>query len=113
MIDHNPLLLFDLRGISETLISDKIKKHINITHDTRNNIIMPITPSKDTEEVNIKSFWGSPNKKFKTSLSVKIPSVLVRKAGVNPSFWYKKKSFLDCMNNIYNRVNRSWISMIK
>lgn len=75
--------------------------------------IMPITPTKDLEEVNIKSFWGSPNKKLKTSLSVKIPSVLVRKAGVNPPFWYKKKSFLDCMNNIYQNINRAWSRMLK
>jgi uncharacterized Zn finger protein len=115
MIDHNPLLLFDLRGISETLISDKIKKHINVMHEKTDNTIMPITPIKDTEteEVNIKSFWGNPNKKLKTSLSVKIPSVLVRKAGVNPPFWYKRKSFLDCMNNIYKNVNRSWSRMLK
>ena len=45
MIDHNPLLLFDLRGISETLISDKIKKHINVTYEKRDNTIMPITPN--------------------------------------------------------------------
>ena len=112
MIDHNPLLLFDLRGISETLISDKIKKYINITYDHKHSKIIPITLLKD-KEINIKSFWGSPDKNLKTSLSVKIPSVLVRKAGVNPPFWYKKKSFLDCMNNIYNSANRSWISMIK
>ena len=112
MIDHNPLLLFDLRGISEKLISDKIKKHINITHDFKDSKIMPTTSIKDTK-VNIKSFWGSPNKKLKTSLSVKIPSVLVRKAGINPPFWYKKKSFLDCMNNIYQNVNRSWSRMLK
>ena len=112
MIDHNPLLLFDLRGISETLISDKIKKYINITYDHKHSEIIPITLLKD-KEINIKSFWGSPNKKLKTSLSVKIPSVLVRKAGVNPPFWYKRKSFLDCMNNIYQNINRAWIRMLK
>jgi uncharacterized Zn finger protein len=112
MIDHNPLLLFDLRGISKTLISDKIKKYINITHDDKESQIMPINHINNTE-VNIKSFWGSPNKKPKTSLSVRIPSVLVRKAGINPPFWYKRKSFLDCMNNIYKNVHRSWGKMLK
>jgi uncharacterized Zn finger protein len=112
MIDHNPLLLFDLRGISEMLISDKIKKHINIRNDYKESKITPTAPIKDTE-VNIKSFWGSPSKKLKTSLSVKIPSVLVRKAGINPPFWYKRKLFLDCMNNIYKNVYRSWGKMLK
>ena len=113
MIDHNPLLLFDLRGINETLISDKIKKYINITHNERDNTILPIIPTQNTEEINIKSFWGSPNKNLKTSLSVKIPSVLVRKAGINPPFWYKRKSFLDCMNNIYQNINRAWSKILK
>lgn len=103
-IDHNPLLLFELRGISEELISDKIKKHINVTQE----VVNEIAPISQESIINIKSFWGSPHKKLQTSLSVKIPGILIRKAGINPPFWYKKKSFLDSMNNIYSTIYRSW-----
>jgi len=103
-IDHNPLLLFELRGISEKLISDKIKKYINVTPE----VVNEITPISRESIINIKSFWGSPHKKLQTSLSVKIPAILIRKAGINPPFWYKKKSFLNSMNSIYNIIYRSW-----
>ena len=112
-IDHNPLLLFDLRGINEDLISDKIKKHIHITDNPTSNIVAPIKPPLATNEVNIKSFWGNSHQNIRTSLSVKIPSVLVRKAGINPPFWYKRKPFLDCMNNIYKNINSTWSRMLK
>ena len=111
-IDHNPLLLFELRGINEILISDKVKKYITVAYDNITNEVTPMPPIKDAE-VNIKSFWGAPNKKFQTSVSVKISAILVRKAGINPPFWYKRKSFLDCMNNIYKNINRSWNKMLK
>jgi len=107
-IDHNPLLLFELRGISETLISDKIKKHMSFMREVEREII----PIPQENIVNIKSFWGTPHKKLQTSLSVKIPAILIRKAGINPPFWYKKRPFLDSMNNIYNTIYRSWYNKL-
>ena len=109
-IDHNPLLLFELRGISEELITDKIKKYISVTSEGEQIISGRVIKNR---KVTMKSFWGSPSKKLGTGLSVKIPSILLRKAGINPPFWYKKKPFLDVMNNIYNSVNRAWNKMLK
>lgn len=110
-INHNPLIIFELRGISESLISNRIKKYISTaSQEIEEESYLPLA---NEEDINMKSFWGSPNKKISTSLSVKIPSILVRKAGVNPPFWYKKKPFLDCMNNIYKSINRSWNSRTK
>jgi hypothetical protein len=61
-----------------------------------------------------------PNKKqvatqnvIKTSLIVKIPAVLIKKTGINPPFWHKRKSFLSSMQNIYHNVRRSWQKQIK
>lgn len=108
-IDYNPLLLFELRGIEKKLLSEKIKQYITVS----NTVNTMLTPSKEIGAIELKNFWGNPHKKIKTNLVVKIPAVLIKKAGVNPPFWHKRKSFLDIMHNIYHNIRRSWYKQIK
>lgn len=107
-IDYNPLLLFELRGIEKQLVSEKIKKYI-ISSSIVNTAL---TPTKKIDTIELKNYWGNPHKKIKTSLVVKIPTVLIKKAGMNPPFWHKRKSFLDSMHNIYHNIKRSWYKQI-
>lgn len=108
-IDYNPLLLFELRGIEKKLLSEKIKKYIASSNVVNTTLI----PTNDIGSIELKNFWGNPHKKIRTSLVVKISNVLIKKAGTNPPFWHKRKSFLDSMNNIYYNIKRSWYKLIK
>jgi uncharacterized Zn finger protein len=108
-IDYNPLLLFELRGIEEKLLSQKIKKYII----SSNFVNSSLTPTEVTGKIELKNFWGNPHQKLKTSLIVKIPAVLIKKTGINPPFWHKRKSFLSSMQHIYHNVRRSWQKQIK
>ena len=108
-IDSNPLLLFELRGVEKKSLSEKVKKYI-----TASSVVnTTLTPAKKIGAIELKNFWGNPHKKLKTSLVVKIPAVLIKKAGANPPFWNKRNSFLDSMNNIYHNIKRSWYKQIK
>lgn len=108
-IDYNPLLLFELRGIRGDDISQKIKKYIHIPQDVHNQLIS----TKSQQIMNIKSFWGMPHRQYITSVSIKIPSVLIKKAGINPPFWYKRKPFIDSMDSLYSNIRRSWNKLLK
>ncbi|WP_367364654.1 SWIM zinc finger family protein [Candidatus Tisiphia endosymbiont of Nedyus quadrimaculatus] len=108
-IDYNPLLLFELRGIERKLLSEKIKKYVSSSSVVNTTLI----PTKEIGAIELRNFWGNPHKKIKTSLVVKIPTVLIKKAGINPPFWHKRKSFLDSMHNIYHNIKRSWHKQIK
>lgn len=108
-IDYNPLLLFELRGIEKKLLSEKIKKYVSSSSVVNTTLI----PIKEIGAIELRNFWGNPHKKIKTSLVVKIPTVLIKKAGINPPFWHKRKSFLDSMHNIYHNIKRSWHKQIK
>ncbi|WP_341757952.1 SWIM zinc finger family protein [Candidatus Tisiphia endosymbiont of Ditula angustiorana] len=108
-IDYNPLLLFEFRGIEKKLLSEKIKKYVSSSSVVNTTLI----PTKEISAIGLRNFWGNPHKKIKTSLVVKIPTVLIKKAGINPPFWHKRKSFLDSMHNIYHNIKRSWHKQIK
>lgn len=103
------MLLFELRGIEEKLLSQKIKKYII----SSNFVNSSLTPTEITGKIELKNFWGNPHQKLKTRLIVKIPAVLIKKMGINPPFWHKRKSFLSSMQHIYHNVRRSWQKQIK
>jgi len=103
-IDHNPLVIFELRGIAKDVISSTIKKYIKPTLEKE--ISLTCVPP---ENINLKSFWGVGQKlRKKQNVTSPISCVLIKKAGVNPPFWNKKKEFLLIMENIYSNIRRNW-----
>lgn len=103
-INYNPLLIFELRGVSREALTEGIKKYVRPSY-THNLVLNAI---KAPEQISLKTFWGVPHRPKKKDISSSIPCVLIKKAGINPPFWYKKKSFIDVMDNIYKNARKSW-----
>ena len=99
-IDHNPMMIFMLRGISE----EEIKPYFGDTIHGANDTLQ----DSDSIELEMKNFWGKPHKIPDRKIDVTIPGMLIKKAGINPPFWHKKISFEEVMNEIYTRVKKSF-----
>lgn len=104
-IEHNPLLIFELRGITEELLSEKIKKYIQQQKIPQTDKKLPLT--KKTTETSPRLFWGTPQIIRKKDAQPAMSCALIKKAGINPPFWHKKKPFIEVMENIYQVVKRS------
>lgn len=110
-IDYNPLLIFELRGISSDQLEEGIKEFMTPVEKPSQNERKK--QKKIPKKIDPKDFWGVPQKIPEPSQSFAIPCILIKKAGVNPPFWHKKKPFIEVADLLYKSIHRSWKKMLK
>ncbi len=118
-LDHDPFLMFELRGLSKAdLKKELIKTPLGniLSQELRDKTIEPdervsyytepIT-EEFTEDIDIKEFWRG-EKTFpqttEPSSKATVPAVLIKKQGDFPPFWEKDNSFIQVMEHIYDQV---------
>jgi uncharacterized Zn finger protein len=118
-LDQDPFLLFELRGISRTKLQQEL---------ARSPLGKALSSALDSEEiapVPVNSYYTQPKKvaaiapgsprefwlgekrlpqEIEAVSSVSIPALIVKKGGDFPPFWHKDLSFLDVMEELYQRV---------
>ncbi len=122
LIDRDPLLLFEFRGLERSKLLEAVAKSefgaalqgeadkappdlAASTHERR----YPAVPAvqSDAPASDLRTFWrGRPLPK-ETEVGRQVPPVsalLLRREGDYPEFWHREKSFLDTMAEIYERV---------
>jgi uncharacterized Zn finger protein len=118
MLDHDPLLLFELRGIRrdrlrETLAETPLGQALVGLMDDDGLVPEPVEslfarpqsaaePSPDFER-----FWHGKHpvpSRIEPIAPAEIPAILVRKGGDNPPFWDQDASFIELMKALYLRV---------
>jgi len=109
-IDHNPLLIFELRGISADVLTNRIKSLVQPTQKTHPQLKAKKLPKQKLKDEigTIKNFWGTPKKIKQPNFDVIIPCILVKKAGINPPFWAKRKAFIEVADTLYKSIRREW-----
>jgi uncharacterized Zn finger protein len=118
-LDHNPFLLFELRGLSKEdlqtelsksplgrVLSDEIAvKETSLS--TASSYFPSLEKVEMAQEVNSREFWlGSkrlPARVEPISLS-SLPAILIKKQGDFPAFWHEDVSFIQVMEELYERV---------
>ncbi len=118
-LDSNPFLLFELRGLErEKLLQELAKSPLGqVLSSAMDTEEMPLEsaasyytqPEKVSvpESVNLKEFWLGKKRLPSTIEAVSpasIPAILIKKAGDYPSFWKKDISFIEVMEELYQRV---------
>ncbi len=119
ILDQDPFLLFELRGLSREALQAELSKSslglaLSAEMDSQVSLPGPST-SRYTrprtkplpKNVTLREFWqGS-----KTLLdleqsmpSVSVPAVLIKKQGDFPAFWHRNGSFIAVMEEFYQRV---------
>jgi uncharacterized Zn finger protein len=118
-LDQDPFLLFELRGLSRNELQAELAKsplgqvlsqemtaqapdpEISVSYYTR-----PQVESLPTQ-VSLKEFWQG-QKRLPQAIEVANPAgiegVLIKKQGDYPAFWRKDHSFIEVMEDLYERV---------
>ncbi len=122
VLDNNPLLLFEMRGLSpEKLHQELIKSPLGkILADAQTSEISEITPvtsfytqpeiKKIPKQISLKQFWHGEAplpKELPPHQEASIPAVLVKKGGDYPAFWHKQGSFIAVMEDFYLRMRKN------
>jgi len=117
-LDHNPFLLFELRGLSkESLQKELAKTPLGIALlqqletaevEPKNSDSYFTKPAKQkAETVTLKEFWTG-HKRLPKVIEAATPpivhAIVVKKQGDFPPFWVKDNSFVEAMELLYNEV---------
>ena len=118
-LDQNPFLLFELRGLSKTELQEKLaasplgqalSSQLNaeeIPIETSTSFYPKLEKKAITHKPNPKEFWLG-KKRLPQTIEVAnqsgVSAILVKKQGDYPSFWDKDNSFIEAMEELYERV---------
>jgi uncharacterized Zn finger protein len=118
-LDSNPFLLFELRGLSREKLASELAKSplgqvLSSAMDTEDSPIEAVVsyytqPEKVSvsASVSLKEFWLG-TKRLPQTIEVvsptSVPAILIKKAGDFPPFWQKDISFIEVMEELYQRV---------
>lgn len=118
-LDENPFLLFELRGLSKTELQAKLAesnlgKALSEELNTR-EIPLELSTSLYTklekqaiaQKPSVREFWLG-TKRLPQTIEVGsqsgVSAILVKKQGDFPAFWRKANSFIETMEELYQRV---------
>lgn len=122
LLDRDPLLLFEFRGIDRsTLMKGLSKSEFGRALSARAGNIRPKLGSSldepryspveehepDMPTDDLRAFWRGtplPREEGQETDDALIPALLLRREGDFPEFWPRENSFLDAMEGIYGRV---------
>ena len=122
-LDRNPFLLFELRALSqknlqdylkksrlgEALAEDLLQKEVELK-ESKSYYTRPELEQDEWKNTSIKEFWWGSKK-----LPIELPKVnksivkalLIKKGESSPAFWEKSDSFIEVMEEFYERVRNS------
>lgn len=118
-LDNDPFVLFELRGLSKNelqaelaksplgkaLFSELTAKEISLVASESYYTRLKKVPM--AEKINLRDFWQG-TKRLPPTVEVatppSLPAILVKKQGDFPPFWKKDNSFIEVMEELYERV---------
>jgi uncharacterized Zn finger protein len=120
-LDRDPFLLFELRGLSKADLQAELAKStlgkalaselgealadvspkISTSYFTQPQIV------KNIEVPTLKQFWQG-QKRLPQAIpftpATSVSAIAIKKQGDNPAFWHKDTSFIETMEELYQRV---------
>ena len=118
-LDENPFLLFELRGLSkselqkqlaQTPLGKILSEELNApeaTLELSTSLYTRVEKQSIPDQPSAKEFWLGA-KKLPTTIDVptanSIPAIAVKQQGDFPSFWQRDNSFIETMEELYQRV---------
>ncbi len=118
-LDQDPFLLFELRGLSKEALQAELAKSplgkaLASELGDRSQEMAPVTSyftkpqTTSAQEVpTLKQFWQG-QKRLPQAIPFSNPAtvsaIVIKKQGDNPPFWDKSTSFIETMQELYERV---------
>ncbi|HLO85523.1 MAG TPA: SWIM zinc finger family protein [Nostocaceae cyanobacterium] len=118
-LDHNPFLLFELRGLTKAELQAKLAesnlgKALSPELDAQENYLenstsfyTPLVKQNLDQKPTIREFWLGKKRlpqNIETPTASAVPAILIKKQGDFPAFWNKDNSFIETMEEFYQRV---------
>lgn len=118
-LDHNPFLMFELRGLSKKELQKELAKSSlgkalseelkakKISYQSSDSLFTRPYKEKAKAAISLKEFWSGKKRlsnEIKNIQQTTIPAVLIKKQGDYPVFWQKDVSFVEVMEQLYQRV---------
>ncbi len=121
ILDNDPLLLFEMRGISpKKLRAELLKSPLGKILVQSQNAEQQHIPDKSyftkpehkalPKTIDVNQFWygksslPSQEKNYKEAV---IPAIIIKKGGDYPKFWHKSESFIEFMEDFYIRMRKN------
>lgn len=118
-LDENPFLLFELRGLSKSELQQKLAQtplgkilsaelnaqEVPVEHST--SLYTRVEKQSLKEKPNTKEFWLGTKRLPQTIDEPTVNSVsaiAIKKQGDFPAWWHKDNSFIETMEELYQRV---------
>ncbi|MBW4505272.1 MAG: SWIM zinc finger family protein [Scytonematopsis contorta HA4267-MV1] len=118
-LDHNPFLLFELRGLSKTELQKQLaqtplgkalSEELNakeVAIEVSNSLYTQPEKQEVADKPSVREFWLG-TKRLPQTIDVptvgSVPAILIKKQGDFPSFWEEDNSFIEVMEELYQRV---------
>ncbi|RCJ28898.1 hypothetical protein A6770_00395 [Nostoc minutum NIES-26] len=118
-LDNNPFLLFELRGLSKAELQSKLansplgkalSEELNakeITLEVSTSFYTKLEKSSVDQKPTAREFWLG-TKRLPQTIEVStqsgVSAILIKKQGDFPAFWQKDNSFIETMEELYQRV---------
>jgi uncharacterized Zn finger protein len=118
-LDNNPFLLFELRGLSKDELQSKLAnsnlgkalaQELNaqeVSLESSTSFYPKIEKQSVSEKPSVREFWLG-TKRLPPTIDVPsssgVSAILVKKQGDFPAFWHKDNSFIETMEELYQRV---------
>ncbi len=118
-LDHDPFLMFELRGLSrEDLYAELAQTPLGqILASTLTSQEEPVAPVESyftrparksaASAASHKEFWTGAKRLPQpqpVASQAGVPALLIKKQGDYPAFWHRDNSFIDTMEELYERV---------
>lgn len=118
-LDNNPFLLFELRGLSKAELQSKLadsplgkalSEELNareISLDSSSSLYTKLEKQSLSQMSNAREFWLG-TKRLPSTIEVapisSVSAILIKKQGDFPDFWHNDASFIETMEELYQRV---------
>ncbi|AFY33246.1 SWIM zinc finger family protein [Calothrix sp. PCC 7507] len=118
-LDNNPFLLFELRGLSKTELQNKLaesnlgkvlSQELNakeIPLETSTSFYTKLEKQSVDQKPSNREFWLG-TKRLPQTIEIptqsSVSAILIKKQGDFPAFWQKDNSFIETMEELYQRV---------
>jgi uncharacterized Zn finger protein len=120
-LDRGPFVLFELRGLTRAALHAELVKSPlgEVLASSFKTEDVPLAPAESfhtrptkaapSTSVSHRTFWSGarrlqPAGPAAPSSQARVPALLVKKQGDYPPFWHKDGSFLEVMEELYERV---------
>lgn len=122
LLDHDPLLLFEMRGITPEKLREELLKsplgkilaEFNMQekqqHIPTKSYFTRLEPETLPKTIDVNKFWcgkaslPAQNQNNKEAI---IPAIAIKKGGDYPKFWHKPGSFIEFMDDFYLRMRKN------